>query len=117
MTGFSPSGSRGEKLDQAVRVALSASLCIIADAYAHADFSASNSIRELAEATRAHPVSSRVMAAYVEAVEALTGDDDKRALAAVSVLADPALRRPAPPRGAFSHSPMRTSAPECQTFT
>jgi HEXXH motif-containing protein len=99
LTGFSPSGSRGEKLDQSVRVALADSLCRIADAYAHADFSASNSIRELAEATRAHPVSSRVMAAYVDAVEALTGDDDERALASIRVLSDPVLRRRAARRG------------------
>jgi HEXXH motif-containing protein len=93
LTCFSPSGVRGEKLDQAVRTALADSLCKIADAYAHADFSAANSIRELALETRAHQVSSRVMAAYVNAVEALTGDDDERARACISVLTDPALRR------------------------
>ena len=95
LTDFSPSGSRGEKLDQGVRAGLADSLCKIAEALSDAEHSASESVLQLAASVRQHPVSSRVMASYVEAVEALAGEDDERALAAIRTLADPALRRPA----------------------
>lgn len=93
LTGFAPSESRGEKLDYLVRAGLADSLCKIAEALSDAEHSASDGVLQLAASVREHPVSSRVMASYVEAVEALSGDDEDRAFTSIRALSSPVLRR------------------------